>query len=164
MTAPSHTARQSPPAGSFKQADGFPTTIAFSSNPAIQFWEKDVKPPGRDGGDGIDTTSMLNTKYRTQQPPTLISTTDITANVFYDPDIFQSGASGVESLINKNQSITVFFPTGDYVDFYGWLKDFTPQDNKEKEAPMAQVTIKISNWDPTNNVEQGPVYTAASPE
>ncbi len=40
--------------------DGYQTLIEFAENPAIKLWEKSVTPPGIDGGDAIDTTTMLH--------------------------------------------------------------------------------------------------------
>jgi hypothetical protein len=75
----------------------------------------------------------------------------------YDPDVITQ----ILAMLNGPDTITVSFPDGSTYCFYGWLMKFEPSDLKEKEFPMASVTIFESDYDSANNVEAGPVYTAA---
>jgi hypothetical protein len=158
MAAPAVQTRQQPVAGSYKMHDGFPTTIALQNVPNIAFWEEAVTPPGVDGGDAIPTTTMLNTRWRTMDTRSLLSLGAIQCAVMYDPDVYVT----IIGQINRNQAITVRFPTSDSITFFGFLQKFEPAEQKEGEAPHATITITPTNWDPVNSVEAGPVYTAAA--
>ena len=48
--------------------DGHSTTISFADFPTVKFWEKEVTPPGVDGGGPNDTTTMRNVILRTMAP------------------------------------------------------------------------------------------------
>jgi hypothetical protein len=138
--------------------DGYQTLITFASNPSVKFWEKQIKPPGIDGGDKIDTTTMHNVAWRTTSPRHLKTLTDSSCQAAYDPDVITE----IETLVNKEDTITVHFPTGDSICFYGFLKSFEPGELKEGEFPEAAITIVPTNWDPLAHVEAGPVYTSVS--
>jgi hypothetical protein len=56
MAAPTPTARVAP--AGIKLKDGFPTKITLAADTNIEFWEKQVKPPGIDGGDAVVQTTM----------------------------------------------------------------------------------------------------------
>lgn len=137
--------------------DGFSTIITFSENSTIAFYEKTVTPPGISGGGSNDVTTMRNTAWRTFAPKKLKTLTDVSAEVAYDPAVYSS----VVTMCNINQSITVTFPDGDTLVFYGWLDEFTPNANEEGSQPTANITIIMSNRDETGQ-EVGPTYTAAT--
>ena len=155
MAAPTVSTRTIPVG--FKMADGFKTLISFLSNTGIQFWEIAVKPPGFDGGDPIPTTTMHNILYRTFDTKRLKTLTECTVTAFYDPDCYP----GILALINAPTSITVLFPDGSKLVFYGYLKKFEVNEHKEGESPEATLSIQPTNWDSTNFVEAAPVFTAA---
>ena len=161
MAAPAPTARQTPTG--YKMKDGFSTRITFANAPAINFWEKEVTPPGLDGGGPIDITTMLNTKWRTKAFPTLKDLTEFTVNAAYDPDVFDpvDPTGSAHGLVNENQVITVRFPTGDTIAFWGACTKVAPGSHKEKEMPMCTLTIVPSNVD-NSGAEQDPVYTPAA--
>jgi len=152
MADPTQTQRQTPVGIAYKT--GFPTKIAFAADPDVSFWEKTVKPPSFDGGDPIDTTNMHRTTYRTKAPRALVELGEVNATVTYDESVFQQ----ILNLINVNGAITVHFPDGSTLSFYGYLRSFDPQEMSEDE-PTANITIVPTNWDPVNNVEAGPVFT-----
>jgi len=156
MANPSTTARSSP--GGIPLHDGYSCLIAFSRDADVSFWEKTVQPPGYDGGDKIDFTTMHNDSWRTFAPRALITLTDSPITVLYDPNFY----SQILSLINMEGSVTVHFPDGSTLDFWGFLKSFEPSPLVEGEPPEATVNIVCTNWDPTNNVEAGPVFTNVS--
>lgn len=157
MAAPSVTAVNTP--SGIRVEDGFSTTITFARLPTVSFWEKQVKPPGVDGGDKIDTTTMRNSKVRTASNRHLYTLMDPTATVMYDPSVH---ANMISALINAPGSVTVRFPDGTSCSFYGYLQKFEPSDNKEGEAPEATITVAVTNWDPSNHVEAEPVYTSVT--
>jgi hypothetical protein len=116
--------------------------------------EREVQPPGLDGGGEVDTTTMLNARWRTKQPKHLITLTDIRAQCQYDPIVYQTLVQGV---LNVNQQIRIVFPDGHTVTFWGWLDKATPPSHKEGEFPLMEVMVHCSNQD-NNGVEQAPVY------
>ncbi len=153
MAAPDTTARVTP--DGIKLDDGFSTQIAFALDADIAFWEKNVQPPGLDGGDAIETTTMHNTAWRTMAPRSLTTMTECTVTAAYDPDLYDE----ILAIINVRGSITVHFPDGSTLDFFGYLRLFEPQDMEEGAQPEANITIQPTNYDPVNNVEAPPVMT-----
>ena len=138
--------------------DGFPTTIAFALKPAVAFWEKTVTPPGLDGGDAIEQTTMHNILYRTFASRSLITMTDITVTAAWDPKLYDD----ILDLINEEGSITVHFSNGDTVDFFGYLRLFEPQEESEGTQPEVQITITCTNRDPDTGAETAPNYKTAN--
>jgi hypothetical protein len=137
--------------------DGFSTKIAFSADANVSFWEKTVTPPGIDGGDAIDTTTMHNVTWRTMAARKLRTLTDSSITVMYDPWVFDQ----IVALVNIEQEVTVHFPNGDTLDFWGYLKSFTPGELVEGSPPEAEITIVCTNQN-LSGVEVSPTLTAAS--
>jgi hypothetical protein len=154
MAAPTPTARQTPTG--YKVPDGFKTLVTLANKPAISFWEKTPKPPGMDGGEPVNTTTMHNTAYRTFAPKHLVTLTAVTFQAAYDPDVY----ADILVQINAVQVITVRFPDTSTLCFWGFLQKFEPGDNNEGEMPLATVTIMPTNQDLQTN-EQAPVLTQA---
>lgn len=156
MAAPTVTARATP--AGIKLDRGHSTKIAFARDSNVSFWEKEVTPPAVDGGDPIDTTTMFNTAYRTFASRALVTLPEFTVSAAYDPNVINDV---ITNLINQAGAITVHFPDGSTYSFFGYLKAFSPQGLSQDNAdqPMAEVTIVVTNWDPANRVEAGPVLT-----
>lgn len=138
-----------------KVDDGFATLITMSGATGAGLWEKRVKPPGVDGGDPNDTTTMRNTAWRTMSPRKLKSLTPARANCAYDPAVY----SILVAQINVIQTITVTHPNGSTLAFKGYLRSFEPNENKEGEQPTADAVFQPSNQD-SSGAESAPVYTA----
>lgn len=156
MAAPTATVRTTP-TGKFL-GDGHSTKIAFSRNAGVNLWEKTVKPPGIDGGDPVDVTTMHNITWTTLNPRKLRTMTESTFTAAYDPVVYTE----ILSLVNAEGSVTVIFPDGSTLAFFGYLQKFEPNDNKEGEQPEATCTIACTNYDPTNDVEAGPVLASVA--
>ena|SRR3990167_6256429 len=154
MANPVTTVRTAPPGVYLK--DGFPTKVAFNRLPAALFWEMEVQPPGVEGGDPINTSTMHNTSWRTMQAKALKTLTPFTVVCAYDPKFYDQV---VNTLVNDDGSITCRFADGSTLDFFGFLQNFTPQSAKEGEMPTANLTIVPTNFDSVNRVEAGPVLT-----
>lgn len=153
MAAPTPSARVAPTG--IHLEDGFSTLITLATDTNIELWEKTVKPPGIDGGDSIPQTTMHNTAWRTMAPRQLKTLTETTTTCAYDPLIYTS----ILASVNIPTTITVTFPDGTTLAFYGYLQKFEPSDLKEGEQPEATVTITPTNYDPVNHVEAAPVLT-----
>jgi hypothetical protein len=138
--------------------DGYRTLITFRLNPAIQLWEKTVKPPGFDGGDKIDTTTMHNDVWRTYEHRALKTLTDVSASCAYDPDVYP----GILELLNDTTVITIRYPDHSTLCFWGFLQKAEVQEHKEGEMPMINITVTPTNWDPNTFTEEAPVFTAAA--
>lgn len=135
--------------------DGFSTTIEMSGAPGILLHEKEVTPPGVDGGGEINTTTMRNNEWRTKAPKSLRDLTESPATCAYDPAVYDE----IMSQLQVNQEITVTFPDGSTLTYWGWLDKFVPNAHVEGEQPTAEVTFIPSNQD-NSGVEQAPVYAA----
>lgn len=121
--------------------DGHSTLVGFAGAPTIKLWEKEVTPPGVSGGGPTDTTTMRNEEWRTQSPKKLKTLTESSLVVAYDPAVYND----IVDQVNVNQLITITFPDGDTLAFWGWLDEFQPNALVEGEQPTAEVTIQPSN-------------------
>lgn len=155
MAAPGPTARQSPTGIPLR--DGFGTFITFSSNPDLNIWEMETTPPGKDVGDGPDTTTFHNTARRTKAPPALKEDTDGSGVCGYDPVV----ESEIEALLGVNQEITYTTNDGSTKAIWGYLKEFTPQSHTENEFPTANYVIVHTNTD-LAFAEQAPVVNSVA--
>lgn len=151
MAAPTPTARQTPVGQPLRK--GYQSLITFAEKPAVVFWEKGVTPPGMSGGDAIDSTTMHNGTYRTMGAAALVTLTDMSTRVAYNHDIYDE----IVSLINVETTVTVLFATGYNLAFYGFLREFAPDEMVEDSQPEASITITPTNWDPVNFTEEAPV-------
>jgi hypothetical protein len=156
MAAPTTTARGTP--SGLKMPDGFSTKIAFALNATIAFWEKTVKPPGIDGGEKIETTTMHNIAWRTFSLRRLKTLTDGTVKAAWDPELYDD----ILAILNVADSVTEHFENGDTLDYYGAVQKFEPEDFEEGKFPMISVTIVATNQDPATLDEEPPVFTPAA--
>lgn len=152
MTAPTPTARQTPPGRKF--GSGYPILITFSLDPDIDIWETKVKPFGLQGDDPNDTTNMHNVQWRTKSPKTLMSGTDVTVNC----QVAAGTIVQMEAMINVPQTITEHYPNGATLCYYGFVKSYEPGEFSEA-VPEGTVTIIPTNQDPVTCNEEGPLYT-----
>ena len=155
MAAPVAAAARINPSsvGEIPLDDGFSTQIAFATDTDVAFWEKSVQPPGLDGGDPIETTTMLNALWRTLRARKLVTLTEIVVVASYDPVVYTQ----VLALVNREDTVTLFFPDDSTLAFFGYLRMFTPSPHVEGSPPEANITIQPTNWDYNNDVEEAPV-------
>jgi hypothetical protein len=156
MAAPTPTTRVSPTG--IKLKDGYQTLVTIALDTNIEFWEKAVTPPGMDGMDKIDQTTMHNIRWRTCAPRSLVTLTDAPMTVAYDPQVYTS----VLAVLNVETTITERFPDGSTLAYYGFLQKFEPQELTEGAQPEATITIVPTNFDPVNKVEAAPVLTSVA--
>lgn len=152
MSAPTHTARPTPSGQPMR--DGYQTLVAFAANPNVLFWEKGVTPPGIDGGDNIEASTMHNTLWMTFGTPALQTLTDSEIRAAYDPALFDD----ILALVNVETVITIHFPDASKYSFYGRLRSFTPDELVSGTQPECTIVVAATNWDPSANTEEAPVY------
>jgi len=156
MTAPSDTVRSAP--SGIPLQDGYPTKIAFKTDPDICFWEKTVTPPAVDGGDPIDLTTMHNSAWVTRGPQSLLDLGEFQVTALYDPNLYDLAAITAQ-LVNVNTEITIHFPDGSTLAFWGYLRSIEPGSHERGTAPEVTLTIVPTNYDDANDEESGPVLT-----
>jgi len=137
--------------------DGFPTTIEFSAGVSgitlsTVLAEKDVQPPGFDAGGENDTSTMRNTAWRTKQPKSLKTLTDVNLTCAYAPEVLTE----MEDMVGVNQLITITFPDAQTWAFWGWINTFTPNAVAEGAQPECTIGIMVGNQN-GSGVETGPV-------
>ena len=161
MANPSNTTRAAPgPAASAKRLeDGHPSKIAFARDTDVRFWEVSGNPPGLDGGDEINITTMHNTTWRTMAARSLKTLTPSVWKVGYDPGVITEINN---NLINQEGSITRHLPDGSKLDFFGFLQKIEFGEFVEGEMPTATITVVPTNYDPVNRTEQAPVLTSVT--
>lgn len=158
MTAPTLTARVAPTGRRLPEGHRF--TIAFSAKPNICLWEISGNPPGYDGEDLIDITTQHNEVVRQFHPRSLITVTNSTWTVAYDPKAYTEAE--VRGMINRNQSMTVHFSDGSTLTFYAALLRFEPEEASIGEFPTATIEIGPTNTDPVTGGEELPVMVEVS--
>jgi len=139
--------------------DGQGATIILANaptggGPGITFKEKSITPPGLDGGGEIDTTTLRNTLYRTKKPKTLLTISTMSLTVTYESSLYDE----ILTMLNVNQLITVNFPDGSSVAFWGWLNSFKPGSLEEGTQPTADIEIIPSNQNDSSE-ETGPDWS-----
>ena len=152
MGVPVVTARITPPHPHLNE--GYQTLMAFEKAPAASLWEQSIEPPGPDTGEKIPTTTMFNQRWRTFWPPALIEMTDGSCKGGYSPHAYQD----LLAILGINQSVTVHFPNGDTLSFFGFLKEFKPAALEEHKFPEAAFTIVCTNQDPADGSEAAPLF------
>ena len=156
MAAPTPATRQDPSGRML--GDGYRTLVSITSDRNIELWEVSVTPPSLEGDEPVDTSTMHNDRYRTKAPRGLVTLNDFTFTCNYDPVAYSS----ISAIINVATTITIYFPDGSSLCFYGFVRTFAPDSLEEGTVPTATVTIVPTNMDPTNCVEAAPVYTAGT--
>jgi hypothetical protein len=120
--------------------DGYSTLVRFDKAPAVLFRQKEVQPPGLDSGGPIETTTMGTMRFRTNWPKSLITITEMTLQVQWDPIVYTTivqllmGPAGVGY-------IRVQLPDGNRFNFIGFLDKFTPSQHKEGDFALAEAKI-----------------------
>lgn len=140
--------------------NGFSTTLEFDENPTLEFYEVEVQPPGWDGGDPINTSTMRNTTLETFTPAALMTMTEITVSVAYTSDIFHL-TTGVKAMVNINQEVILTLPDGATVTFWGYVRSFIPPTHVKNVRPMAGLRVVPTNTN-DSKVETLPVFAAAA--
>lgn len=141
------------PANQLRLDDGFATIITLANLPTVKFYEKEVTPPGYTAGGPIETTTMRNLAYRTSAPRKLKSLTQVTVTVAYATEALTQ----IWAQIAVNQLITITFPDGSTIEFWGWVESFTPGAHKEGDQPTASMVIHPGMRDADGN-EVAPAY------
>jgi hypothetical protein len=153
--------------------DGFPTTVNIYDDEgmdsltdtngqpitAVQFWEKSITPPGVQGGGANDTSTMRNTRWRTMNSKKLLTLSEASLTVAYDPELYES----ILELIQVNKYFVINWPDRSKLGFYGWLDEFTPGEVSEGGQPEADIKIIPSNQNNASPpAEIAPNYTDAA--
>jgi hypothetical protein len=134
--------------------DGFSTIITLENLPTVKLYEKEVTPPGITSGGPIETTTMRTTVWRTNAPRQLKSLSPVSATVAFATEVVPQ----MVAQVGVNQLITVTFPDGSTIEFYGWIEEFTPAAFTEGEQPTATLTVQPSLTDPDTGDTVAPVY------
>jgi hypothetical protein len=136
--------------------DGFSTLMHFSQDNTVEVEEISVTPPGVEGGGENDTSTMQNTAWRTRQPKSLKTLAESSITVSYDVAAYTK----IMAMVNVNQYISIIFPDGSTLGFYGWIDTFVPGELVEGEQPTAEMTIIPSNQD-LAGAEAAPAYAGS---
>lgn len=156
MASPSFTSRVIPNA--IRLDDGTIAYIAFASAPDLAIFEKSVQPGAYEGGDPIVTSTQLNDTYETKSPQRLKDIDDIVVVAAYDPGQLGDNPDGLLSLINLPDAITVRWPDRSAQAQWGYLRRAEFSAMVKGTQPEVTLTIVVTNWDPVNCVEAGPVF------
>ncbi len=160
-TAPTPTARGTP--AGIPLYEGIPVKVTLSLNTTISFWEKTVKGSGVDAGPMIDISTQFNTARQTFYPRLLKKNDDVILECAWDPNVYNQ----LESITANPATAATNIVTETYADgstycYYGVPYKLERVVMKPGEQPMINVTIGVTNWDPTAKVEVAPVLTSVS--
>lgn len=150
---PTPSARSTP--SGTKMDDGYQSLVAFAADLDASFWEKTVKAPGMDGGGPVDTTTMHNVTWRSFAPKSLITLTQFQVTGAYDPIVYSS----LLNLINVKTTVTVHFPNGGSLAFFGFITGVDMNALAEGTQPEISVSVMPGNENPTTGAFEAPVYT-----
>ena len=95
--------------------DGHSTIVSFANISNVNFLEKEVTPPGADGGGPNEVTTMRNSEWRTMAAKKLLTLTSMSLTVAYDPAIMDD----VREQLQENQLVTVTYPDDSTLEFFG---------------------------------------------
>lgn len=138
--------------------DGYSTKIVFNRLTTFGLWEKTVQPPELSVGEAIDLTTMRNAAVTTKWSQVLHEIGDMQLVCGYDPNIWATARS---TLLGQNDNITLQYPDGSTLAFFGILTKLTFAAVQRGTMPECNVTIVVTNLD-SSYVEQAPVYTNVS--
>lgn len=152
MAAPVAVPRVDPTGTTFKLKNGYQALLSFADDTDAAYYEIAVGAPGMDSGDAIDTTTQLNSTYRTFAPRTLVTLTEFQVTAGYDPIVY----SQLLNRLGIEDTITITFPDTSTLAFYGFLRSVEFDQMVDGTLPQLTLTITPTNWDPDNCVEAGP--------
>jgi hypothetical protein len=124
----------------------------------VEFFEKSVSLPGMDGGEGIDTTTMRNIKYRTTWPRQLKTLTAVDVEVAWTSDMLDE--ANLFAMVNTNQEIEWELPDQATYTIWAYVQNVRINPMVEGEQPTMTMTIQPTMTD-NDKVEQDPVFVAA---
>ena len=130
--------------------NGFSITIDIGDD--ISFYEVTVKPPGIQVG-SIPITTQRNVEWRTFAAKILKTLTETVVKGGYNPAQYDE----IESILGDNRLITVNFPDGSKVKFWGWLDEWDPDELAEGTFPQTSLKFVASNRNGSKD-ETGPTY------
>ena len=139
--------------------DGFQTWFQITDSAdvtwegATSFWEKRIKPPGVVGGGPNDTTTMRNTQWRTNNAKWLVTLSEMTMTVAYDPFIYED----ILGTVQVNAIVDILWPDNTWLSFFGFVDEFSPAELREGEQPEAEMKVVPTNQN-FNGDERAPVY------
>lgn len=138
--------------------EGFKSLITFSENPALNIWEIEVKQPGVKSEEAINTTTQQNITWRTMWLPQLKTLDKVTVKFAYDADVLQTDIIGMVG--PRGQTVTILYPQGTKIAFYGDIESVEFDPFKEKEFPTGTMTVCPTNVDAAHGyVEAGPAFS-----
>jgi len=138
--------------------DGFGVRIILETS-GITFKEKSVTPPGYEGQDPVDVTNNSKTSFREKYARALVELSPASGSVEFDP----SRLSAILAAINVHQFIRLDFPEGDALGFYGFLRNFVPDEMGDGEAPVASVELVPCGVNAAGAEEGVVYYTTTTP-
>lgn len=137
---------------------GYQSLVVFNSIPNLAIFEKTVQPPSVNGGDPIQTSTMLNEFCETKAPQRLVGDDDGIVVAAYDPAVL----STLRQITNVPDSVTFAYPDGSAEVYWAYLKSAVKSPMQKDQQPEMTLTIVVTNWDPVNCVEACPVYVAGT--
>lgn len=135
--------------------DGFSTIVTIAALPGVFLREREVQPPSLKQGGAIDTHTMRDTRFLTQDSKRLIRVGDITMQCQYDPFVYPQ----IVTILGARTTFLITFPDGGTLTIWGALEEFNPPSHKEGEFPLVEVKIIAHNRN-SAGTETGPASMA----
>ncbi len=138
--------------------NGFKTLVTFSQVLFPDFYgEVEVTPPGTSARGGIPQSTMRNILWTTQLPKGLKELQPLTMKVAYDTRLIPV----LMTLVGVNQRVTIRWPDGATLSFWGWIDEATFDSMTEDNRPIYNLSVQTSNVNAAC-VESGPVFVEGS--
>lgn len=138
--------------------DGIGTIITFTLGPFPPLYgEVELTPPGFNMGGPIDMTGLRTTGWVPQAPKSLKAGQPANVKVMFDPALVPA----VWQVAGKNQTISIRWPTGATLNWWGWIEELSFEPHQTGQRPLASMVLQPSNLD-LSCVATPPWWTAGS--
>jgi len=123
--------------------DGYNIRISLV-NQGITLYEKNVTPPGVEGGDPINITTNDNGDFMSFAPRSRKQRTAAQAEVTYD----DTDLDALEAAVDQSDDILVVWPDDTTKLDSGWVRSVIANQTQEGEQPTANITFEYQGEAP----------------
>lgn len=130
--------------------DGYAAGLIVGTATPIVLPVVHVTPPASKGGSPVKQTTMQNQWAHTQLPAVLKEIGSSSVTVAYSSVTL----AALYAAQNQNVILTLVWPTGKRLRWWGWIRDIDPQQLAIGTRPEANLTLEASNLNSEGNEVQ----------
>lgn len=126
--------------------DGYQTLFTAAVIVAKMYKVISLTPPALDGRGSIDQTNMESEITTQKSAKSLIDVGNFNITIAYDSKNYDfTDVNSFAFWLNINGLMTLTFPDGTSVNFWGYINAFRPGENSEGNRPTAVLEIIVTN-------------------